>query len=90
MQRDPAGRLSGCALRGATGPGLLPLAMVARRITAAAHLILSGPSVARIDYDQCVLETVMGVNGSIALRQRPRLALRLLRHAGCGIRASPP
>lgn len=70
VQRDPAGRLSGCALRGATGPGLLPLAMVARRITAAAHLILSGPSVARIDYDQCVLETVMGVNGSIALRQR--------------------
>ncbi|BEG77229.1 hypothetical protein [Achromobacter xylosoxidans] len=74
VQRDPAGRLSGCALRGATGPGLLPLAMVARRITAAAHLILSGPSVARIDYDQCVLETVMGVNGSIAVRQRhPRL-----------------
>lgn len=60
----------GLRVAGATGPGLLPLAMVARRITAAAHLILSGPSVARIDYDQCVLETVMGVNGSIALRQR--------------------
>jgi Kdo-III transferase WaaZ len=34
-----------------------------------AHLILSGPSIKDIDYNQLSLSTVMGVNGSIALQQ---------------------
>jgi len=34
------------------------------------HIILSGPSVKEIDYNQLDLPVLMGVNGAIALRQR--------------------
>lgn len=70
VRRDAATRLVGCDLRGAAGPGTVPLDAVARGLDGPAHLILSGPSVARIDYGQCRLDTVMGVNGSIALSER--------------------
>lgn len=70
VRRDAAARLVGCELRGATGPGTVPLDAVARGLDVPAHLILSGPSVARIDYSQCPLDAVMGVNGSIALSAR--------------------
>lgn len=70
VTRDAAGRLSGCELRGATGPGILPLHAVARQVAAPAHLILTGPSVADIDYGRCQLGPVMGVNGAIALREK--------------------
>ncbi|MGY6268200.1 hypothetical protein ACXIUT_00815 [Achromobacter denitrificans] len=75
VRRDDAGRLAGCELRGARGPATTPLERLARPISGDAHLILSGPSVAQIDYARCHLGTaVMGVNGSIALRrQRPSL-----------------
>ncbi len=70
VQRDAAGRLAGCVVRGAQGPETLPLDTVTRGLDTPAHLILSGPSVAQIDYGQCRLDAVMGVNGSIALTER--------------------
>ncbi|MBO9329682.1 hypothetical protein GHR37_11095 [Achromobacter xylosoxidans] len=70
VQRAADGRLSGCRLRGVRGPATIPLEQAARAIDGDAHLILSGPSVADIDYARCSLGAVMGVNGSIALRQR--------------------
>lgn len=69
-RRDDAGRLCGCDLLGLRGPATVPLHAVPRDIVADAHLILSGPSVAHIDYAQCRMDRVMGVNGSIALRAR--------------------
>lgn len=68
--RDAQGRLVGCNLRGVRGPATIPLDQVPRGIDGDAHLILSGPSVAQIDYAQCTLGVVMGVNGSIALRAK--------------------
>lgn len=74
VRRDGSERLVGCDLVGVRGPACLPMAEVPRTITGDAHLILSGPSVAQIDYAQCRLGAVMGVNGSIALRrQHPTL-----------------
>jgi len=74
VRRDADGRLAGCELRGVRGPATTPLEQLARAIAGDAHLILSGPSVAQIDYARCRLGAVMGVNGSIALRrQRPSL-----------------
>ena len=70
VRRDAAGRLAGCDLMGVRGPATIPLDQLPRAIGGDAHLILSGPSVAQIDYAQCRLGTVMGVNGSIALRAR--------------------
>ncbi|WP_338880766.1 hypothetical protein WHX56_06280 [Achromobacter veterisilvae] len=73
-RRDAAGRLAGCELRGVRGPATTPLEQLARSIRGDAHLILSGPSVAQIDYARCPLGVAMGVNGSIALRrQQPTL-----------------
>ena len=62
-------RLLSCNVVGVQGPATLPLADVPRDITGDAHLILSGPSIADIDYARCRLGNVMGVNGSIALRR---------------------
>jgi len=70
VRRDADGRLAGCELRGVRGPATTPLDRLARAIDGDAHLILSGPSVAQIDYARCPLDTAMGVNGSIALRRR--------------------
>lgn len=74
VRRDAPDRLVGCDLHGLRGPAPVPLDQVPRGIDFDAHLILSGPSVAQIDYAQCRLGAVMGVNGSIALRrQHPTL-----------------
>ncbi|NGT16509.1 hypothetical protein [Achromobacter insolitus] len=74
VQRDSQERLAGCELRGVQGPGTTPLEQLPRGIAGDAHLILSGPSVAQIDYARCRLDVTMGVNGSIALRrQHPSL-----------------
>lgn len=74
VRRDGSDQLVGCDVLGARGPATLPLSQVSRELAGDAHLILSGPSVAKIDYAQCRLGTVMGVNGSIALRrQHPSL-----------------
>ncbi len=74
VQRDTQERLTGCRLRGVQGPPTTPLEQLPRGIGADAHLILSGPSVARIDYARVRLDATMGVNGSIALRrQHPSL-----------------
>lgn len=70
VRRDGADRLTGCDLHGVRGAATIALDQVPRDIEGDAHLILSGPSVAQIDYGQCRLRTVMGVNGSIALRAR--------------------
>lgn len=40
------------------------------------HLILSGPSINEIDYDQLNLPCVMGVNGAIALQQRSNITFQ--------------
>lgn len=69
VRRDGRERLVACDLVGVRGPATLPMAQVPQDITGDAHLILSGPSVAQIDYARCRLGTVMGVNGSIALRR---------------------
>ncbi len=77
VNRDDAGRLSGCEMLGVRGPATVPLSALPRDIGPEAHLILSGPSVGQVDYAQCAMSTVMGVNGSIALRARhPTLRLR--------------
>lgn len=74
VRRDADGKLEGCELLGVRGPATTPLQQLAHSIAGDAHLILSGPSVAQIDYARCRLGAVMGVNGSIALRrQRPSL-----------------
>lgn len=74
IRRDGNARLVGCDLVGVKGPATLPMDDVPRNIEGDAHLILSGPSIAQIDYAQCHLRAVMGVNGSIALRrQHPSL-----------------
>ncbi|MNU25551.1 lipopolysaccharide core biosynthesis protein [compost metagenome] len=70
VRRDGGDRLVGCDLNGVRGPQTTPLDQLPRGLSGAAHLILSGPSVAQIDYAQCALGVVMGVNGSIALRAR--------------------
>ncbi|MGE8617361.1 MAG: hypothetical protein ACN6O0_06040 [Achromobacter spanius] len=75
VRRDGRERLVACDLVGVRGPATLPMAQVPRDISGDAHLILSGPSVAQIDYARCHLGTVMGVNGSIAL-QRAHPTLR--------------
>ena len=69
IRRDASDRLTACDLVGVRGPATLPMADVPRDLSGDAHLILSGPSVAEIDYAQCRLAAVMGVNGSIALRR---------------------
>lgn len=74
VRRRGGERLVACDLLGVRGPATLPMDEVPRDIAGDAHLILSGPSVAQIDYSQCRLGAVMGVNGSIALRrQHPSL-----------------
>ncbi|WP_313698965.1 hypothetical protein [Achromobacter sp.] len=70
VRRDRSDRLAGCDLLGVRGPATVALDHLPRGIDGDAHLILSGPSVAQIDYAQCRMSTVMGVNGSIALRAR--------------------
>ncbi|WP_283147479.1 hypothetical protein [Silvimonas soli] len=70
LQRDARGRLTGCTVRGATQPALVNLDTLPRDASGPCHLILSGPSVAGIDYNQLSLPHAMGVNGSIALRER--------------------
>lgn len=75
VRRDGHERLVACDLVGVRGPATLPMAQVPQDIRGDAHLILSGPSVAHIDYARCHLGTVMGVNGSIAL-QRAHPTLR--------------
>lgn len=70
VRRDADGRLAGCDLRGVPGPMTIPLEQLPRSIAGDAHLILSGPSVGEIDYAHCRLSSVMGVNGSIALRRK--------------------
>lgn len=69
VRRDGHERLVACDLVGVRGPATLPMTQVPQDIPGDAHLILSGPSVAQIDYARCHLGTVMGVNGSIALRR---------------------
>lgn len=49
---------------------LTPLDAVLRPQEKTIHLILSGPSIKEIDYNQLQMPCVMGVNGSIALRQK--------------------
>lgn len=70
VRRDGSDRLVGCDLHGVRGPETIPLAELPRGIGGEAQLILSGPSVAQIDYAKCAMGAVMGVNGSIALRAR--------------------
>lgn len=70
VRRDGPDRLTGCNLHGVRGPATVSLDQLPRGLGGDAHLILSGPSVAQIDYAQCRMRTVMGVNGSIALRAR--------------------
>ncbi|MNX99554.1 lipopolysaccharide core biosynthesis protein [compost metagenome] len=70
VRRDERDRLVGCDLQGVRGPATIPLDQLPRGIGGDAHLILSGPSVAQIDYAQCAMGSVMGVNGSIALRAK--------------------
>jgi KDO transferase-3 len=69
VRREGSEQLVACDLVGVRGPATLPMGQVPRAIHGDAHLILSGPSVAQIDYAQCGLRSVMGVNGSIALRR---------------------
>lgn len=74
VRREGADHLVACDLVGVRGPASIPMGSVPRDIAGDAHLILSGPSVGQIDYAQCRLDAVMGVNGSIALRrQHPSL-----------------
>ncbi|MFD4838195.1 hypothetical protein ACFWP0_11860 [Achromobacter sp. NPDC058515] len=70
VRRDARDQLAGCDLHGVRGPATIPLGQLPRGIGGDAHLILSGPSVGLIDYAQCRLGAVMGVNGSIALRRK--------------------
>lgn len=70
VRREGSERLTGCDLHGVRGPATIALDALPRGIGGDAHLILSGPSVAQIDHAQCRMKTVMGVNGSIALRAR--------------------
>ena len=80
------------ALRHALGVTPLQTAFSSIRRPAGdvAHLILSGPSVADIGYSELDLPAVMGVNGSIALRQPSAPAFRLLRDVGRRLRVAPP
>ena len=74
VQRDEDNRLSHCAIRWAATPPLTPLTAIPRPSGHAVHLILSGPSIADIDYEKISIESAMGVNGSIALLEKfPRL-----------------
>jgi len=71
VRRDQRGRLVECVIRGVSpSPALADLDLEPRHPGQTAHLILSGPSVAEIDYDRLTLDYVMGVNGSIALQAR--------------------
>lgn len=71
VRRDERSRLLECRIRGTSyTPPLVDLDEVQRHPNASCHLILSGPSVAQIDYSRLDLGQVMGVNGSIALQAR--------------------
>ncbi|ARP96530.1 hypothetical protein [Bordetella genomosp. 13] len=71
VRRDENARLLECRIRGTPySPPLIDLDDVPRHTGESCHLILSGPSVAEIDYSQLDLGHVMGVNGSIALQAR--------------------
>lgn len=71
VRRDAHDRLVECVIRGASyTPALVDLDHTPRHDGQACHLILSGPSVAEIDYDRLSLGHAMGVNGSIALQAR--------------------
>ncbi|SAI73202.1 lipopolysaccharide core biosynthesis protein [Bordetella ansorpii] len=71
VRRDENARLIECRIRGASySPALTDLDEVPRHPGQSCHLILSGPSVAQIDYSLLDLGNVMGVNGSIALQAR--------------------
>ena len=49
---------------------LTPFDRVPRPEEKSVHLILSGPSINEIDYDQLEITYAMGVNGSVALQQK--------------------
>ncbi|WP_260986434.1 hypothetical protein [Bordetella genomosp. 13] len=71
VRRDENSRLLECRIRGTPySPPLIDLDNEPRPPGEACHLILSGPSVAEIDYSKLDLSHVMGVNGSIALQAR--------------------
>jgi len=71
VQRDENARLQACRIRGTSySPALIDLDQEPRYPGQTSHLILSGPSVAEIDYSKLSLGHVMGVNGSISLQAR--------------------
>ncbi|MFF7057448.1 hypothetical protein ACFY89_12275 [Achromobacter spanius] len=67
--RDRTGVISGFRAFGRSLP-LTPLAQGYDRADETVHLILSGPSVAQIPYDQLDIRVAMGVNGAIALARK--------------------
>ncbi|MCD0500988.1 MULTISPECIES: hypothetical protein [Achromobacter] len=67
--RDRTGAISGFRAFGRSLP-LTPLAQGYDRADDTVHLILSGPSVAQIPYDQLDIRVAMGVNGAIALARK--------------------
>lgn len=71
VRRDADARLIQCTIKGVRHtPATVDLGQEPRRDGLACHLILSGPSVGDIDYGRLRLDSVMGVNGSIALQSR--------------------
>lgn len=67
--RDRSGAISGFRAFGRSLP-ITPLSQGYDRKDETVHLILSGPSVAQIPYDQLDIRAAMGVNGAIALARK--------------------
>lgn len=67
--RDHEGVICGFRAFGRSLP-ITPLAQGYDRADEMVHLILSGPSVAQIPYDQLDIRVAMGVNGAIALARK--------------------
>lgn len=55
---------------------LTPFDQIPRSKEKTVHLILSGPSIKEIDYNQLQMPCVMGVNGSVALQQEFDITFR--------------
>jgi len=69
IKRDARGAITGYSAFGRAIP-LTPLAQAYPERHETLHLILSGPSIAEIDYERMPMAAAMGVNGSIALVRR--------------------
>jgi KDO transferase-3 len=69
IQRNAQGAISAFSAFGRAVP-LTPLRQAFRERHQAVHLILSGPSVAEIQYDRLPMQVAMGVNGSISLARQ--------------------